>query len=151
MPNIGNTLGIRTAPNTPIENRKLTHEFSECSKDAQEEFEKALHCVEGNTAKRGRNQRDWDAACLEIDIAAIRHSLLLGAIGGGASAAATTVAPGVPPQVVAIKAAAGAAAGAVVGLLHGATDPTNITRVNPADHFNDNPLQQRDKKSLDLP
>lgn len=45
-----------------FESQAKSREFwSKGRAEAQEEFEKALHCVERNKAARGRNQRDWDA------------------------------------------------------------------------------------------
>jgi hypothetical protein len=46
-----------------------------------------------------------------------------------------------PPQVVAGNVAIGAVISAAVGLGQTVADPDNVSNVNPADYFNENPLK----------
>jgi hypothetical protein len=141
MSSIGNKFSPYTVPKTPLDNKGMSQSFrGECTPEQLEEFEKALHCVESNVAKRGRNQRDWDARCVEVDTAAVAHGTFWGAAGGAAFAAGGTR-PGMPPQVVAGNVAIGAVISAAVGLGQTVADPDNVSNVNPADYFNENPLK----------
>jgi hypothetical protein len=90
MSSIGKDFSVRPIANTPLESQsKSRKSWGEGSAEAQEIFEKALHCVERNTAARGRNQRDWDAPCGEMDMVAIAHTSFWAGVTFGASAAGT--------------------------------------------------------------
>lgn len=144
MSSINNNLNVRPVANNLVEERRTTPEFwGKCSaqqQKAQEAFESALNCVESNVAKRGRNQRDWDAPCTKMDAVAVAH----GTFWGGVSAGAVTAATAIPASAV-----VGAAVGAAVGFGQAVTDPDNTTSVDPANYFSETPLQTENKKGLD--
>jgi hypothetical protein len=145
MSSINNNVNVRPVAITPIEDRRTTLEFwGKCNaeqQEAQEAFEQALNCVESNFAKRGRNQRDWNAPCTNMDAVAVAH----GAFWGGVSAGAVTAATAIPASAV-----VGAAVGAAAGFGQAVTHPDNTTSVDPADYFSENPLQQQNKKGSDF-
>lgn len=149
MSSIGKDFSIRPITNTPLESQKVPEPRGEPTVEAQEIFEKALNCVERNTAARGRNQRDWDAPCTEVDMAAVAHNAFWVGVATGAGAATTAVPP--TPQVVAAKAVIWGVAGAAIGLGQGVTNPDNVTSINPADYFSSNPLKEPNKEESDSP
>jgi hypothetical protein len=150
MSSIGKDFSVRPIANTPLESQsKSRKSWGEGSAEAQEIFEKALHCVERNTAARGRNQRDWDAPCGEMDMVAIAHNAFWVGVATGTGAASTAVPP--TPPVVAAKAAIWATAGAAIGFGQAVTNPDNVTSTDPADYFSRNPSKESNKEEPDLP
>jgi hypothetical protein len=145
MSDICKDFNVRSISNTPFESQSKSPEtWGKCSAEAQEIFEKALQCVERNTAARGRNQRDWDAPCTEMDMAAMAHNAFWVGVATGAGAASTAVPP--TPQIVAAKAAIWGAAGAAIGFGQAVTNPDNVTSTHPADYYSSNPLAESNKE-----